>query len=497
MIPETFFTKLAAQSPFVIFQNQLYQLAGSSEGDDFVSVGGGKFALVPSSDLSELEALYRDVNNSDIFQYQKDFIEDKLNKEMKSQQEMELFMGDNKPLHFILYELFPLIVEDDDEVDSFLEGKMVDEKEVLKKIEDNIGDAFGKIEVSEAQLAQLKKELLVELGLDEDLPQKRVEKKQIILDTDDDEDLEELLDDFYEEKGLTFIKPEDIKLPEPKAGTGLSDALGEESVFVFRGDVYKLDPVGMQDDAPHVILSNTRFNLRPFTNVSRVEADYQLNLSRQLKVEAVEGYEEQLREIQEIRLKNEALKKFMEKKEYEIGNIGYIRRKEFEKDAFYIYQKVPKFAMKKPDSESVYLFDECKVAVQILHESKKFSGSNSYVIGPYRHPFIPLAGTYTASIKESTSDAYKFQKICMGDTYKYRKPALDNPNGILQFLSDSVNVILNGYIEGKNPYSENNFRNLAHKKTTEREARKKGYLITNVHVKEERQEPAHRDIRGR
>ena len=73
-LPNTFFGELAAKGPFVIFQNQLYQLCDSPDSREQIAFGEARFALASSSDLFELEGLYREYHHGEIFTFKKAFV---------------------------------------------------------------------------------------------------------------------------------------------------------------------------------------------------------------------------------------------------------------------------------------------------------------------------------------------------------------------------------------------------------------------------------------
>lgn len=476
MIEETFFRKLTEASPIVIFRNQLYQVASSSDTSrQFLNIGGNKFELIPSSELAELESLDRDLNYQAITKYKKEFIEERLNKEMKSAQEMKEYIGGNKTLQFILYELFPLYMEDtDEEIDAILEGKAI--KEDRTEIDQLIDREVSEIEVSEAELNKLKRELLKELDEGEDIP--RQPRRRVILDTEDDDDLEELLDDFYGKKEETL---ERIELPEFREGTRLSEALEDESVLVFKGEVYRLVPgENNGENSPHVMFANRRFNLQAFGTTNTVEMSYLKKLERQLKVEAVEEYGDQLKKIQQLRSRNKQIDKFARKGEYEMNNIGFIKRNEGygKSKVYYVYLKAPKFAMKHPKREEYYGFESCRVGVRLNYSGGKVRAADkAVVIDKYSHPFL----------KEKN---LPFQKLC-NLTQGVNTSGFSDAEKVAKKLDDGLNNLMHGMTEksfrkhgGTDIYDSTYWTTVLEKKLrdhklTKRQVKKGKYEITN------------------
>ncbi len=411
-IPPTFLSELAEQAPFVIFQNQLYQVAEGNSTVDCLTFGNSKFALVPSSDLRELERFYRERHEEEIFQFKREFIDERLKQEMKSAEDMEKYVTENKTLHFILYKVFPLLIENSEELDDFLQGKVRDNTAMHREIDRALQKGVGKITVTETQIEQLKKELRREYE------EEKKEKRAPSARETENLQLEQLLGGPQEP---IWILP--TQLPEAKPATALTDILQQESVFVFEGKAYRLERTEAHDVLQ---IAGITFRLAPWQDVQTIEEAYQQQLERQFKWEAVDEFASQIEEIQKIRSRGEAVKKVKDKGEYEINNVGFLKKQDgYRGEQFYVYARLPKFAVQNPlKHEDYHPFPSLRVAVPV---NERGTAGDAVLVEKVAHPFISDWNS-------------QYQHICIMSDRQDGSGA----QGVERRLSQAANIIMNG-----------------------------------------------------
>ena len=585
MVSKTFLAEMAEKSPFVLFQDRLYQITDQVCGEDLLSVGERQFGLVASSEFGELERLFRILNSREIYKLKRDFIQNSLNQEIKKSEDVQRYIGGNEILRFILYEVFPLFVDDEKEIEAAIKGgksnreepDKPDEKTEKTIIEKAIEEEVGTVEVSKADIESLKKELLeeqssgVEVGkADEEKTKSRrdrkdirigdlvelvntpssywitsdgsfgfvrdirdatieiefrhltgeymgvkkfssppvynVEKKYVRLkeekDTDlgkkkpgkeskrvnDDAELEQMVKEIYRRKGkfaggsgegLTML---DLKVPKPTEKRGLMQILGNKPVLVLGGEGYVLMPKS-QTEADDISIS---LNGRQYVagdsgdriGIQVLEETYRQYLSGVFKLEAVEEFEEQVKEIQKVRSRNKLLEGIRRKEKFEIGDVGFLR--ESGGGSYLVYLKVPKFAMKKPGEDVCYRFESCRVGIRVHYERRGIIiDSGVMVIEPYSHPFL-------------SSTNQPFQYMCNSYYASYRE--MGKAQEIAKRLDDGRNVLMHGLTLasirkhgggqdyfGYALYARGVLADILRgRKMSVSDAKKQGYVITNV-----------------
>ncbi|KYK25918.1 hypothetical protein AYK26_01415 [Euryarchaeota archaeon SM23-78] len=455
MIPKTFFAKLAEKPPFVIFQNQVYQIAEGKSRDGFVRAGKLELGLYPSTTLDELEKFYLGLNSEEIFHYKKSFIEERLKQEMKSNREMQKYVDENKVLRFILYEVFPLFMEDRDGVDALLKGETIEEDKQKKSIDKLVMDAVDRDELK-VDVSQIKQELLQEL--------RPPEAQEPELTPEEDLELDSLLTNYYKQTGILEQKPV-AKRKKQSPDTELTNILGNNDVLVFKGLVYRLSPF-KGEQGICINIGKQNYSLIQHTTVDEVEYAYQNKLEAQFNVQAVDEFEEQINQIRELKEQNKALEKFFEKTEYDAGNVGF---KKHGSD-YYVYAHVPEHVLKdvkNPSEDRYYRFGKCRVAVRVYYNRDKdrFEVGDPRVIETYSHPFLSYYDPW--------------QTICMGTYSRSKLGRLDDASKVATLLSDARNVLLSGYTQSCGPYHRAG--NFSNRKISKEQIKRKKLPITNVH----------------
>ena len=455
MIPKTFFSKLSEKSPFIIFDNRLYQIGEGDGKDGFMKIGKHKFGLFQGPDLADLERFYSDLHSKEIFEHKRAFIKDRLKQEIKSNQDMQKYLNNNNVLGFILYEVFPFFIEDKSEIKALLKGK----KSKKEKSENGIGkivkDAMSK-EDRGIEVAQVREELLKELRSPKP-------KEPKISSGEEDKEVDSLLTDYYEKIGILskspLYKKHKKKSSQLSLDTELSKILNND-VLIIKGLVYRLSHF-KEEQRIYVRIRGQDYSLVPFSSVREVEHAYRNKLDTQFKIQAINEFEDQINKIKKLRSEKKALEKFFEKKEYDAGTVGFKKHD----GAYYVYVPVPEYVLKDPDTNKYYRFDKCRVAVKVKYDGKRFNYGSPRVIDSYFHPFLPDSNC-------------SWQSICMGN-YNYSKLGmLDDASAIATLLSDARNVLLTGYKLDCSPYHK--LGEYTSREISIEEIKKRKLPVTNV-----------------
>jgi len=308
----------------------------------------------------------------------------------------------------------------------------------------------------------------------------------------DDNDLEEMLTEYYGKKfpQKTRQPKEDVKIPLPKNTTGLGEILHGNPIFTFKEGVYKLVPQCAEfkmvkeewvSDDFEIVINKQKYDLEPLATAKDIEAAFAQSLVRKFKIAAVQEFESQLVEMQKARTRHKALEKCVDKDTFEVENVGFIKHG----GQYYVYLKLPKFAMKHPTREEYYAFEPCRVGVCVNYQNGKVHVSNNepVVIDNYSHPFIP-------------SDGPALQTICSPSRRKMSGVdirGLSDEEAIAKVLRHAQNVIMNGLtvesfhshggkdIDDTSYYGTTLKNRLRDRIISREQVVKGGYLITNLH----------------
>ena len=278
-----------------------------------------------------------------------------------------------------------------------------------------------------------------------------------------------MLQDYYQRKPMVG-KFNTLNLDNKK---GLSDILDDEPAFFMNGTFYKLQNKAA-DNEFQVVINGESFGLRQFAAIPQIDEAYKQYLDKIFRLESIEEFKDQLKEIQRIRSRNKLLERLKDKNEFEIGDIGYLRKN----GLFYVYLKIPKFAMKHPNKEEYYGFDPCRVGVNLNISNGEIYGGEGVVIDAYSHPFLPRQMT-------------PFQRICtLGRAAN--TAGLKRADQVAKLLDDAKNVFIHGLtnesfashggtdLDNSFYYGEKLDDRLKGRKLSLEEVKKGGYVITNL-----------------
>jgi hypothetical protein len=425
---QTFLTELAEKSPYVIYQDRLYQVAHGLESHNSIVIGGCRFGLSPGPTVDELEQLFCDRHKDEIFEFKRKFVHDKLQQEIRSQREVDGLVGREKLLHYALTELFPLLVGDGSELEELLTQETSGSDYL-----GNLTSRLNQPTVQRSTIDRVKRQLIDGVRSEAVYPNMRGGVQDSLLRV--------LLGRRRTDTTRTSTVQEGIK------GT---------NILVYNGDVYEFTSgEGGQHEGS---FGKSKFQLAPIQRLDTLDNKYLNYLNKEFSKQALDEFEDQIKEISRIRARTQSIKHLLGRQEYQIKDVGY----KWSGRDLYVYKQVPAFAMKAPGENVYYEFGSCKIAIKLGYDQggNVITGGASWVLGNYSHPFLP--------------DSSSGQRICMGG---YAASNLKTPAGIATHLGAAVNVILNGYTRTCHPHRQLSDFNL--RRISKHNAERKGLLITN------------------
>ncbi|MBI5390235.1 hypothetical protein HZB02_02000 [Candidatus Woesearchaeota archaeon] len=347
---ESFFKRCADRAPFLIFEDTLYQISDTPREDQFLQLGKGRFGLVPTATISQLETFYETLFRTENFDAAQEFIKDEVKNHMKSRQDRTAQKEKVAAATFILKEFFPLLIDTTEELGKTL-GIPLPEKDQRtgKQIIDDL------LNERTAAMEQHGNEYVIQTIITD------IMKKHGL--------------DAGEERRKTADMPE----------RSLWDMVTERNpVFVYNHEVFYLDT---KPEQACIVINGNAYGLKRIGSTQKLEQAYTKVLERERRRQALEEYRDQIGEmIQGMKAGNIAIEELMQEETFSYGNIGYIRRD----GAFYGYFEIPKFAMQNPLNHKEYHpFPATKVSVKIeASDSKVYVDDGSYIINAMVHPFL-------------------------------------------------------------------------------------------------------------
>jgi hypothetical protein len=334
---KTLFGRLSSSSSFIIHEEKLYQVS-SRQAVDYLQAGSLHLGLVPGPTLAELEDFERIIYAEEILSFQKDYVSDALQQEIKSRTEIKNEKNVIHALEFILYDLMSYMIDSIPELGG---AAGVKEKKTGENIIDEIIDQeFEAIEQGgNPEIAAIRQKLLA--------------------------------------KDISPV----IGSPNPGSESILGKVLGKTSIYVSQGHIYELVP---WKKGPIVVLDGEKYGLKSRIGVEPVDESYYEAWYDDFRIEAIEQLAEQ-KETKDTP-KEQALKIFAQRCEFRVGNLGYIRAK----DHFNVYWEVPKHAMQNPLRPWEYIpYRKAKVCVRI-NSSKGviYNSKKEFLIGSLTHPAV-------------------------------------------------------------------------------------------------------------
>ncbi|RMF56039.1 hypothetical protein D6745_00435 [Candidatus Woesearchaeota archaeon] len=427
---KTFFSDLAERGPLLIVGEEAYLVnsrPSPSNGNNLITFGNANLELVPAGTLSDLVRFYKHHMADQIYAEKKEFIEERVDQGFMTAEEREREIGDRKLFSFIVNELMPYLSGHKEDISELL-GEEIERQQITEK------DEVDEEELLE-NLERVKRELRGE--------QERYAKAEFQGDTTDE---------------VSYLR-----------------SLLQGDVLALSGIVYKLE----KSRNPQIIISVKgsldQYDLREIGRVEDIDEEYARFLSWRSRLEAIDEFTDYIKAVQRIRLEaTKDLDKIMQLREFNDGDVGFLRH---EGDV-YVYQIIPPFAMldPRPTKKGVaYEFPRLRVGMRIQYEDGRIYLDEPVLFEAEWHPFTEMENA-------------EFQHLCGGHVPPRNGSEVE---WVAKALDDAKNLVMNGLTPGSirehggdKKYGGRYFgisldEKLAPRKISEKEARRKGLLITN------------------
>lgn len=384
------FLELSSDTPLVIVDERLYHLSNSdSDGENYFFVGDQRISLTPGPSIAEIESFERAKNANDILEYQQRWLMENVDSHLMSSEEASKSKALTQASEFIMQEAMPLMIDTARELGSVLGIDVTNEK--------------------------TGKELIAEVLAEENA--KLIEETRAKLE--DIDGIREKLEGLVSEKvnPMFFIKG------KTKYESQLGSVIGNAGVYVSNGFVYKLKHA---DNRPNVGIhfDGSDFSISRNRRMRELKLSYIRALKGAYQRESIGSLEEQLETARQDLETKAAVSSFSTKTSFEYERVGWIR----EGNKFYVYFRVPKFAMRNPiNTDKYHPFPETRVAVPVESDGFGVYFNSPKIIDPMVHPFL-----------RQWDNAY--EKICILSPREGKKTA----EGLVDTLSWAVNTFING-----------------------------------------------------
>ena len=155
----------------------------------------------------------------------------------------------------------------------------------------------------------------------------------------------------------------------------------------------------------------------------------------------------------------------IKKQIYQEGSIGFIKKEQ----GYYIFLEQEPFALKSLDQSDYYVFEKCKVGVQLKLNNHKIEIEKPVAIDKYSHPLL------------SGFDMPE-QRICTGsgiisDIINNFDEKKDDAGKALYLLKVGEFALKNGYCSGMSPHHHLNRNTFRNNLTTRQEINKRGIIV--------------------
>ncbi|MFH1637992.1 MAG: hypothetical protein ABIB71_06210 [Candidatus Woesearchaeota archaeon] len=411
-LPKNPFFKMAEEAPLVIFGGQLYQVAEGPESDNYIEVEGMKYSLIPAMHLDDLEGLYEEVEAEGVFKFKKAYVQGKINEAIKSHKEMTDIISKNKVIGFIVKEVFPFYLGDEDSIDDTIEGKGKGEN-LKVTIEDILKKGMGKGTRQE---------------------EKKVKRKSPRPALEEDEDLEadeeniQDIDDFLSSTApkayrKRFEETSESRLSYKTPNKQLGKLL-KGNFACFGKTMFKLSQRNVKESEILLSLEGIKYSLEMHVPLQELEAEYMDRISKSLQKQAIRESDEQNKVIADLEEESKALDDILNREEFSLGDVGFIKRN----DNYYVYLKIPECAMKHESRNEFYSFKPCRVALKVRMSGKDFQYDGPYVIEAVRNPFV---GSHSS-----------WQGVCTGNYDRHKLRNLSTGAKIAHILSDTKSGLM-------------------------------------------------------
>lgn len=411
----TFLDRIAKrQSSFVLAGNRVYDILQYKKEGNYLEIEGIRFSLVSSLTYSELEKLDENLQRNLIEKDCADYVKSAINKELKSQQEVDREQRRLATLKFITDEFLPYFLSKKYETDTYV------------GIEDLVGlelDPIGKA----------RKEITDKLKSDFPVPDV-VEQDDPVL---------QLRNTVIQKEKSTLktssILPELVVYDTPAKtifdSSYLGNIVGHQPIYIIDGEAFQLESAKDKKDRKVIFQIDGECYIPSYDNRIKLRDISTELLQRNLKkwhINALERNQDAFEAIRKSITKNEITESLLHElaklQEYDLGNCGFIMHDK----EYYVYSRVPKFATQDGrNPELFWPYESTRIAIKIGWKDNSAYSTGRPKCADKRITHPCLSDRY---------DDQRFYEICnlARDDSDYE----NNPPEMVRKLSDGVNVIL-------------------------------------------------------
>lgn len=429
----------------VIFNDGKIYVVGDGQEDGCLAAHGKRLSLMKLGNIGIYEKLCLERSKKDIEQFQKDFLEVTIKREVKESDAAKRALEENATLSFIVREVLPALTRANEEKEiKELLGVKADIQEKTPKAA--LSGAVADIDVREnnAVIERLIKKVEKEYeGLTQQIAQP--DWNNLPKDT-----IEELLKAKYQNINYRPIKNKQTEnqildilqactpkmiLPADKhaeeADDSILGSLLHGPTAVFGGRIYDLTLFSGEQDNLSAYIGNQKFGFsRSKQQMPEIFQDYMRLLEKKFKIDALRNNGTQSAALAEAQKERQALREILQTNNYEKAGVGFLKKD----NTYYVYVETPEqYALQSPHNGKYYLFKKARIAVQLFNEGRRIYAQNPLVMGKYPHPFTGVDANYG--------------RICLGEYNYERTRNLPPLESVLTFLSDAKGVILQGYFD--------------------------------------------------
>lgn len=429
--------------PVIFHEGKIY-VVGDGQEDGCLAAHGKRLSLMKLGNIGVYEKLCLERSKKDIEQFQKDFLEVTIKREIKESDAARRALEENAILSFIVREVLPALTRayEEKELKDLLGVKT---EELGKTPAAALSGAVSDIDVREnnAVIERLIKKVEKEY---EGLIQQAVQPDwNMPKDT-----IEELLKAKYHDINYRPIKNKQtenqildilqactpkVVLPADKhteeTDESILGSLLHGPTAVFGGRIYNLTLFSGEQDSLSAYISNQKFGFsRSQQQMPEIFQNYMRLLEKKFKIDALRNNGTQSAALAEAQKERQALRDILQSNNYEKAGVGFLKKD----NRYYVYVETPEqYAIQSPHNGKYYLFKKARIAVQLANDGNGIYVQDPIVLGKYSHPFTG----------ENPVDGH----ICLGNYNYERTRRLPPLESVLTFLSDAKGVILQGYFD--------------------------------------------------
>ncbi len=397
-----FFERLANLSSFVIDSGVIYTISEhDSRKSNRVEVGERRYDLNQFMSVAAMEDLEERLYQGKMFTFTQNYVQEALQAEILSERQKDSRKDILRLQEFVLLEVLPLMIDTAYDLGELLHVDLEVKKSGREVIEDVL------------QLNSKEGEDVEEINVFQE--KERLRQKV----------LERITQEIREEP---YIRAEGI-IKEQGEKT-LWDRLVQGSICVMGGEIFGLRDIDEEEKEGEIRISieNIMYGLEYNCSASDLGEKYDQLLLNTLKQSALAQWNVETDERVMIpaneKKRRGALERLADTKNFEYGNLGYIR----EGELFYVYWEMPKFAMQNPlEPQRYHPFPATRVSVRVNASDGRVYHEGAYVVDEMAHPFL-----------RDWKNRYEHICILSGGNFE------NTAQGIVRHISSAINAFTNG-----------------------------------------------------